>query len=167
MKTKISNALLIWLFESKEFVVTLPKYWLGGLSVVVSVLLTFVYTAPPLLHISNQSYTNGILTCSFIAWLFGFWAFILTRKLHEIPPATDKHVSLLFHGNRNWQSGTFAVFATGIFWLLGTPTLTLIIVGVLQFLAFGFGDKYQQQTRYLRHLAIAALFVLAIWIIAA
>ncbi len=168
MKNRIENAIILWIRQSGEFIKGLVKYWWGALFIVIFSLITFVYGAPPIFpKLSSTTYTHGILTCAMVAWCFGFWTFVMTKKEYEI--SQDRQQSPVKKtGNRNWVSVSFGLIAVLVFWLLGTPRLALIIIGVLQFFAFGIGYKYPQQAEYLLpRLCNTALVFLSVWILAA
>ncbi|MFZ2024794.1 MAG: hypothetical protein WAV51_00730 [Microgenomates group bacterium] len=167
----MDNFIVLLVFQGWEFVKTLRKYLPGGLYLVLCLLVAFWYKAPilPIFRsMSDATYTYGILTISFVAWTIAYWAFVLTRKEYEIPPKTEKQKATIQVGNRNLVSVLFGVVAVLIFWLLGISRLALIIIGVIQFSAFVFGDKFQQQAEYiLPKFVNFSLLLLGAWIVGA
>ena len=144
---------------------TFKRLWWGGLMLVIYVLIVLVLDVPVAWTLSPGQYMKGILTILMLAWVLLQWSHVLKRESYVV--GDDGDAVETFEGNANWISVVLSIIVTGIFWLLGTPQLALIILGVVQIVPFFLGEDYQEQSEFeLPKLANFALVALSIWIVA-
>lgn len=161
---------VLWLFrmlvQAKSLLPTLRKLWWGGLFVIVYILLEQVFEAPALLvwNAEAMTYRNGILFLLMLAWVLLLWSHVLKRESHVV--SHGNVVEQPYPGNANMVSVGFALIATLFFLVIGTSTLTLIILGSMQVIPFFLGESYQEQAEYELPRLINLVFVaLAFWIL--
>jgi hypothetical protein len=156
--------LYVILEQIKEYFRIVWKCKIGLLFVLAYTLVVYVYKkAPPIFSISSATYTHGILVISYLAWVFSYWAFVLTRKTYSFSVQGEEKT---VKGNRNWVSVLFGIPPFFVFLLLGTPPLAMIIIGVLQLAAFTVGDQMQEQADYaFPRFCTLSLVALSLWML--
>lgn len=159
--------LLLALQQFVSLISTCKKLWWGALMLAVYILLEQVFDAPALFTLTAETYQyrKGILTLLMLAWFLLLTSHVLVRQDYVVGKEDDAIET--FSGNANWMSIVFALIATLFFWILGTPKLTLVILGPLQIVPFFLGTDYKEQADMeLPRLINFTLVALSVWIVA-
>lgn len=163
--------LLVWLrlalLQFLSMLKTCKKLWWGGLILAVYILLEQAFDAPAVftLTVETYQYRKGILMFMMLAWVLLLTSHVLKREQYVV--GDDDTAVETFDGNANWVSVGMGLFATLFFWILGTSTLALVVLGPLQIVPFFLGTDYKEQADMeLPRLINLTLVALSIWIIA-